>query len=79
MLMLHGVNDRRVPVSQARLFRDELRELGYEVDERDPDADGDSAADVEYVELGKEGHASTDSDQQLRMFRVLAGFLDRRL
>ena len=79
MLMIHGVNDRRVPVSQARLFRDELLALGYEVDERDPDADGDSDADVEYVELGKEGHASTDSDQKLRMFRVLAGFLERRL
>ena len=79
MLMIHGVNDRRVPVSQARLFRDELLDLGYAVDERAPDEDGDSTADVEYVELGKEGHASTDASQKIRMFRVLAGFLDRRL
>ena len=79
MLMIHGVNDRRVPVSQARLFRDELLELGYTVDERDPDEDGDSNADVEYVELGKEGHASTDASQKIRMFRVLQGFLERRL
>jgi len=79
MLVIHGVNDRRVPVSQARLFRDRLRDLDYTVDERDPDADGDSDADVEYVELGKEGHASTDVSQKIRMFRVLQGFLDRRL
>jgi hypothetical protein len=79
MLMIHGVNDRRVPVSQARLFRDELRGLGYTVDERAPDEDGDSDADVEYVELGKEGHASTDASQKIRMFRVLSGFLERRL
>jgi YD repeat-containing protein len=79
MLMIHGVNDRRVPVSQARLFRDRLLELDYTVDEREADADGDSTADVEYVELGKEGHASTDASQKMRMFRVLSGFLDRRL
>jgi dipeptidyl aminopeptidase/acylaminoacyl peptidase len=79
MLMIHGVNDRRVPVSQSRLFRDDLREHGYTIDERDADADGDSAADIEYVELGKEGHASTDASQKIRMFHVLAGFLERRL
>jgi dipeptidyl aminopeptidase/acylaminoacyl peptidase len=67
-LLVHGVNDRRVPVSQARLFRDELEELGYEEDE-----------DFEYVELGEEGHASSDQDQKLRLFRILDDFLERRL
>ena len=70
LLVLHGVNDRRVPVSQARLFRDRLDELGYEAGE-----DGD----YEYVELGEEGHASTDVDQKIRTFRTLADFLERRL
>ncbi|WP_153554334.1 prolyl oligopeptidase family serine peptidase [Halomicrobium sp. LC1Hm] len=70
LLVLHGVNDRRVPVSQARLFRDRLDELGYEAGE-----DGD----YEYVELGEEGHASTDVDQKIRTFRMLADFLERRL
>jgi dipeptidyl aminopeptidase/acylaminoacyl peptidase len=79
MLMIHGVNDRRVPVSQSRLFRDDLREHGYTLDERDADTDGDSAAEIEYVELGKEGHASTDASQKIRIFTVLAGFLERRL
>jgi dipeptidyl aminopeptidase/acylaminoacyl peptidase len=70
LLMVHGVNDRRVPVSQARLFRDRLDELGFEAGE-----DGD----YEYVELGEEGHASSDIDQKIRLFQTLADFLDRRL
>jgi dipeptidyl aminopeptidase/acylaminoacyl peptidase len=70
LLMVHGVNDRRVPVSQARIFRDELLDLGYEQGE-----DGD----FEYEELGEEGHASTDQDQKTRMFRILDDFIDRRI
>jgi len=69
-LILHGVNDRRVPVSQARLFRDALERAGYEEGED---------ADFEYVELGEEGHASSDIDQKIRSFRILDGFLDRRM
>jgi dipeptidyl aminopeptidase/acylaminoacyl peptidase len=70
LLLVHGVNDRRVPVSQARIFRDRLEELGYE---------GGEGGDFEYEELGEEGHASTDQDQKARMFRILDGFLDRRV
>ncbi len=69
LLIVHGVNDRRVPISQARLFREALEDAGYEEGE-----DGD----FEYVELGKEGHASTDIDQKIRMFRILDDFLQRR-
>ena len=70
LLVVHGVNDRRVPASQARHFREALEEAGYVEGE-----DGD----FEYRELGEEGHASTDQDQQLRTFRLLEDFLDRRL
>ena len=70
LVTLHGVNDSRVPVSQARLFRDRLEALGYEAGE-----DGD----FEYHELGEEGHASSDIDQKERMFRLLVDFLDRRV
>ena len=70
LLMVHGVNDRRVPVSQARIFRDALDEAGYERGE-----DGD----YEYVELGEEGHASSDIDQKIRLFRILDDFLRRRI
>jgi len=67
-LLVHGVNDRRVPVSQARTFRDRLAELGYEEGEA-----------FEYVELGEEGHASSDQAQKLRLFEILDDFLERRL
>jgi dipeptidyl aminopeptidase/acylaminoacyl peptidase len=70
LLMVHGVNDRRVPVSQARIFRDALVEAGFEEGED---------ADYEYVELGEEGHASSDIDQKIRMLRTLDDFLKRRL
>ncbi|WP_128223568.1 alpha/beta hydrolase family protein [Halobacteriaceae archaeon SHR40] len=70
LFIVHGVNDRRVPVSQARIFREALEAHGYEAGE-----DGD----FEYEELGEEGHASSDQQQKLRMFELLAEFLDRRI
>ena len=68
--IIHGVNDPRCPISQARLFRDALEEQGLTAGE-----DGD----FEYTELGEEGHGSTDIDQKIRSFEMLADFLDRRL
>ena len=68
LLMIHGVNDRRVPVSQARIFRDALDDAGFE--------EGD---DYEYHELGEEGHGSSDIQQKIRTFEILDDFLDRRL
>jgi dipeptidyl aminopeptidase/acylaminoacyl peptidase len=70
LLILHGVNDPRAPVSQARLFRDELEAAGYE--------EGEAGA-FEYRELDEEGHGSTDADHTLRLFRILKDFLNRRL
>ena len=70
LLMTHGVNDRRVPVSQARIFRDALEDRGYE-----EGADGD----YEYHELGEEGHGSSDVDQKIRSLELLDEFLSRRL
>lgn len=69
LLVVHGVNDSRVPVSQARIFRDALEDAGFQ--------EG-TDNDFEYVELGEEGHASSDIDQKIRMFRLLDDFLDRR-
>ena len=68
VFVVHGVNDRRVPVSQARIFREALEAADYEEGE-----------DFEYRELGEEGHASSDQDQKLRMFELLADFLDHRV
>jgi dipeptidyl aminopeptidase/acylaminoacyl peptidase len=68
LLMLHGVNDPRCPVSQARSFRDAL-------EDRRGWTDGE---EFEYQELGEEGHASTDIDHKIRVYRLLADFLDER-
>ncbi len=68
--IIHGVNDPRCPISQARLFRDALFEEGYNEGE-----DGD----FEYNELGEEGHGSTDIDNKIRSFELVADFLERRM
>jgi dipeptidyl aminopeptidase/acylaminoacyl peptidase len=63
LLIAHGVNDPRCPVSQARQFRDALEELGWEI-----------GTDFEYEELGEEGHGSGDIEQKIRAFRIMADF-----
>ena len=45
LLIMHGVNDTNRPISQARLFRDRLLELGR--------CEGES---FEYHEFGDEDH-----------------------
>ncbi|WP_137283304.1 S9 family peptidase [Halorussus salinisoli] len=70
LLAVHGVNDRRVPVSQARVLRDALLDAGFEEGER---------GRFEYHELGDEGHSSSDVDQKVRSLGLLDEFLERRL
>ncbi|MFB6111637.1 MAG: prolyl oligopeptidase family serine peptidase [Halobacteriaceae archaeon] len=65
ILIAHGVNDPRCPISQARLFRDALEERGW--------VEGE---DFEYEELGEEGHGSTDIEQKIRAFELMATFFD---
>jgi len=69
VFVIHGVNDPRVPISQAREFRDAL-------EERRGWTEGE---DFEYEELTEEGHGSTDVSQKIRAFELLGDFLDRRL
>src|SRR5256886_1064788 len=68
LLMVHGVNDPRCPVSQSRIFRDKLIALGKREGE-----------DFEYVELDDEGHGSADIQQKIRTFAILADYLERVL
>jgi len=68
--IVHGVNDPRCPISQARTFREALEDVGWE---EGPDGD------FEYHELGEEGHGSTDVDQRIRQNRILVDFIERRL
>lgn len=70
LLMLHGITDSRVPVSQARIFRDALKKAGYEEGKQ---------GDFEYRELGEQGHGSSDIDQTIRAWRIVDKFLDRRM
>ena len=70
IFIVHGVNDPRCPISQARTFRDELLDLGWEAGED---------ADFEYEELTEEGHGSSDIDQKVRSISLVSGFLERRL
>ncbi|MDE1819235.1 MAG: S9 family peptidase [Euryarchaeota archaeon] len=68
LLMLHGANDPRCPVDQARKFRDRLLELGRT-----------EGREFEYVEFGDEGHGSDDIQQKLRMWGRMGEFFQREL
>ena len=70
VFVVHGVNDPRCPVSQARTFRDALLERGWE---EGPEGD------FEYEELAEEGHGSADAEQKVRAFGLIGEFLNRRL
>lgn len=65
LLIVHGLNDPRCPIGQARSFRDALEERGWEAGE-----------DFAYEELGEEGHGSTDIEQKIRAYRIMDEFLD---
>lgn len=68
LLIVHGLNDPRCPIEQARIFRDRLIELGK--------VEGE---DFEYVELADEGHGSQGIEQKTRMYKLLAEFFDSTL
>jgi dipeptidyl aminopeptidase/acylaminoacyl peptidase len=68
LFIVHGVHDPRCPIAQARIVRDRLLELGK--------VEGE---DFEYVELGEEGHGSSDIEQKIRSYKLLADFMERRL
>ncbi|MEM7736761.1 MAG: S9 family peptidase [Deinococcota bacterium] len=73
MLMMHGVNDPRCPVTQSRIFRDKLLELGKTQGTADDD-------DFEYHEFEDEGHGSSGNIQgTIRSLKIIADFFERRL
>ena len=73
LLILHGTNDPRCPVSQARVFRDKIVANGKR-EGRNPEDD------FEYHEFDDEGHGpSGDIQGTIRTYRLLADFLERRL
>jgi dipeptidyl aminopeptidase/acylaminoacyl peptidase len=68
LFIVNGLNDPRCPIEQARVVRDRLLELGK--------IEGE---DFEYVELGEEGHGTSDIEQKIRSYRLLADYMQRRL
>jgi dipeptidyl aminopeptidase/acylaminoacyl peptidase len=68
LMIIHGVNDPRCPINQARLFRDKLLSFGKV-----------EGKDFEYIELEEEGHGSTDIQQKIRGYHYLVDFLGRNL
>lgn len=68
MFMMHGTNDPRCPINQARDFRDALIADGKKEGEH-----------FEYVEFSDEGHGSADIAGKTRSYRLLADYLERRL
>ncbi|MEM6430401.1 MAG: S9 family peptidase [Deinococcota bacterium] len=73
MLIMHGVNDPRCPVTQSRIFRDKLLELGKTQGTAETD-------DFEYHEFEDEGHGSSgDIQGMIRSLKIIADFFERRL
>lgn len=68
MLMLHGANDPRCPVNQARGFRDALNATGKH-----------EGQDYEYVEFDDQGHGTADPAARIRTTRLIADYLARHL
>ena len=67
-MIIHGANDPRCQVEQARIFRNKLLELHFR-----------KGKHFEYAELGEEGRGSPDPEQKIRIFEILADFLERRV
>ncbi|NHJ49840.1 MAG: S9 family peptidase [Asgard group archaeon] len=69
LLILHGVNDPRCPISQARDFRDKLVEHGKE-----------EGKDFEYVEYEKVGHGGMGDIETRKMsIKAMMDYYKRRL
>jgi dipeptidyl aminopeptidase/acylaminoacyl peptidase len=68
LLIVHYANDPRCPVEQSHLFRDRLLKL-----------ERIEGVDFEYVEFADEGHGSTDIEQRMRTYQLLADYMQRQL
>ena len=69
LLLVHGKNDPRCPVSQSHIVVDKLKKHGFKEGE-----------DFEYVEYGDEGHgASGDMSGAIRALKLLDDFLYRKI
>ncbi len=69
LLLVHGTNDPRCPVSQSHIVVEKLKQHGFKENE-----------DFEYIEFGDEGHGSSgDMSGTIRSLKLLDDFLYRRI
>ena len=69
LMIYHGVNDPRCPITQARIFRDKLLEIGRKEGE-----------DFEYVELEGVGHGGFgDIETRKQTVKDMVEFFKRAL
>ena len=69
LLIMHGVNDPRCPISQARIFKEKLLELGKK-----------EGKDFEYVEYQQTGHGGFgDIETRKKTIRTMTDFFKRVL
>lgn len=68
--LIHGADDRRSPVAQARVLRDALVECG-----RDPGQD----SEFEYTEIDGLGHSALTVEQQCQIGELVVDFFQRKL
>ncbi|NHJ86872.1 MAG: S9 family peptidase [Asgard group archaeon] len=69
LLIMHGINDPRCPISQARIFRDKIVELGKV-----------EGKDFEYVEYGEVGHGGFgDIVTRKKTVKAMVDFFKRSL
>lgn len=71
LLLIHGKNDPRCPVSESRNFVQALQKAG-----KKQGRDGD----FDYIEYEDEGHGmTTDIDHRIRIFKDTFGYLELKL
>ncbi len=69
LLIMHGVNDPRCPIGQARIFKDKLLELGKE-----------EGKDFEYIEYAEVGHGGFgDIETRKKTIKAMTDFFKKSL
>ena len=73
LLIIHGTHDPRCPITQARVYKDKLLELGWK-------EGTEGKKTFEYIEYTDIGHGGfTDQVFRLRSFTTILDFFKRRL
>ena len=66
--IIHGLNDPRCPITQARHFRARLLDLNYQ-----------EGKDFDYIDFGDQGHGSADIEHKIKWYSLLVDYMSRNL